>query len=209
MKKFIIAAAIFLMANVASAAQIDSAYYLGNEKFNYPVIVTDSPIADARINSVIRAEVQRFIDTMERQAQENQMPIGDISIDFSIPCNHEGGILSVLLTEYVYYEKAAHPSTLVRALNFNSYSGVQLTKDSLSEIGSLDNGEPRYTPKNVTRKLRAHVRKNNLFLYDDFTELKELPDDFYFDDDLNVIFVFQQYEVAPYAVGIIQVNAGK
>ncbi|MBO4400602.1 MAG: DUF3298 domain-containing protein [Selenomonadaceae bacterium] len=209
MKQFIIAAALFLLTNVASAAQIDSADYLGDPRFNYPVVVTDSPIADARINSVIRAEVQRFVEAVEKQAQENDMQIGDISVDFKIPCNHNGGILSVLLTEYIYYEKAAHPSTIVRALNFNSYSGVRLTADSLSEIGSPDNGEPRYTPKNVTRKLREHVRKNNLFLYDDFTELEQLPEDFYFDDELNVIFIFQQYEVAPYAIGIIQVNAGK
>lgn len=209
MKKFIIAAALFLLTNVASAAQIDSANYLGNEDFNYPVIVTDSPIADARINSVIRAEVERFILATERWVKESDLTIANMSVDFSIPCNHNGGILSVVLTEYVYLERAAHPSTVIRALNFNSDSGVQLTVDDLSEIGTPDNGEPRYTPKNVTRKLKEHVRKNNLFLYNDFTELEKLPDNFYFDDDLNVIFVFQQYEVAPYAVGIIQVNAGK
>ncbi len=209
MKKFIIAAAIFLLTNVASAAQIDSAYYLGNEDFNYPVVVTDSPIADARINNVIRAEVERFILETERWAKEGDFNIASMSVDFSIPCNHTGGVLSVLLTEYVYLERAAHPSTIVRALNFNSDSGVQITRNSLSEIGTPDNGEPRYTPKNLTRKLKEHVRKNNLFLFNDFTELTELPENFYFDDDLNVIFIFQQYEVAPYAVGIIQVNAGK
>ena len=209
MKKFIIAAALFLLTNVASAAQIDTASYLGDGNLNYPVIITDKPEVNAKINSVIRAEVQRFVDAMEKQAQELDVRIGDMSVDFEIPCNHTNGILSVVLTEFIYFEKAAHPSTLKRALNFNSDSGERLTVDSLTEVGGEENGEPKYSPKNVTRKLRAHVRMNKLFLYDEFTELEKLPEDFYFDDDLNVHFIFQQYEIAPYAVGIIDLDAGK
>lgn len=199
MKKFIIAAAIFLLTNTASAAQIDSADYLGDININYPVVVTENLNANAKINAVIRAEVQRFVDAMEKQAKENEIRLGDLGVDFTIPCNHTGGVISVLLTEFVYFEKAAHPSTIVRALNFNSVTGEQITTANLKNI----------TPEILTAKLKTHVAQNNLFLYEDFTALEKLPEDFYYDDNLNVIFIFQQYEVAPYAVGIIQVNAGK
>lgn len=199
MKQFIIAAALFLMANTASAAQIDSADYLGDFNINYPVVVTDNLTANAKINGAIRAEVQRFVEAMENQAKENNTPLEGISVEFKIPCNHTGGIVSVILTEYVNFEMAAHPSTFLRALNFNSATGELITVDSLKNI----------TPQILTEKLKAHAAKNNLYLFDDLAALEKLPKDFYYDDDLNVHFLFQQYEVAPYAVGIIDLNAGK
>ena len=199
MKKFIIAAALFLITNAASAAQIDSADYLGDININYPVVITENIDANAKINSAIRAEVQRFVDAIEKTARENDLKLAAISVDFSIPCNHTGGIVSVILTEYVNFEMAAHPSTFMRGLNFNSATGERITADSLKNI----------TPEILTEKLKAHAKKNNLYLFEDLAALEKLPEDFYYDDDLNVIFIFQQYEVAPYAVGIIGVNVGK
>lgn len=195
------------MTSVASAAQIDTAAYLGDAKLNYPVIITDDADVNAKITSVIRAEVERFVGLVEETAGKNNAAIGDISVDFEIPCNHTGGILSVVLTEFVYFENAAHPSTFKRGLNFNSDTGERITADSLSEIGGVENGEPAYSPKNITRKLSAYAEKNNLQLFDDLKNLENLPEDFYFDDDLHVHILFQQYEVAPYAVGIIDLDA--
>ncbi len=196
MKKFVIAAALFFLANVASAAQIDSASYLGDGNLNYPVIVTENPDANAKINSAIRAEVQRFVELIEKLTQESNYTLEAISVDFIVPCNHTGGVVSVVLTEYVNFEMAAHPSTFKRALNFNSVTGERITAESLN-----------ITPEFLTEKLKAHAEKNNLMLSPELADLKELPEDFYYDDDLNAIFIFQQYAVAPYAVGIIEVRA--
>ncbi len=121
---------------------------------------------------------------------------------FEIPCNYEYGILSVIITECVYFEGAAHPATYRKSLNFNSDSGIRIFADSLTELGDSD-----YSPQNLSRKLKAYADKNKLKLYDDFTELERVPEDFYFDENLHVHFIFQQYEVAPYAVGIIEFDA--
>ena len=92
--------------------------------------------------------------------------------------------------------------------NFNSDSGVQLTADSLSEIGKEERGESAYSPKNVFRKLKAHVKREGIALFPDVKSLEKVPEDFYFDENLHVWFIFQQYDVAPYAAGIIEVDAG-
>lgn len=205
MKKFIVALAIFLagFSNV-QAAQIDTANYLDLDGIFYPVVIVDDANAAAKINSEIRAEVKRFVETIDKQAQENNFEVADIEVDYEIPCNHDGGILSVILTEYVNFEKAAHPSTFRRALNFNSDTGERITADSLSEIAKH---ETDYTPQEVTVKLKSYAKQTGIVLFEEFVQLEKVPEDFYFDDDLNVHFIFQQYEVAPYAAGIIDLNA--
>ena len=207
MKKFILAAIFFVVAsaaNFADAAEIDRAFYFGNAETSYPVVITKNLDATAKINLEIRNEVKRFIEWVNQQATENQFNNVTIGVDYQIPCNHENGILSIILTEYVNFEGSAHPSTFQRSLNFNSDSGVRLTADTLSEIAK---NEIDYTPPELTRKLRAYAEKNNIYLFEDFQQLTKIPDDFYFDDDLHVHFLFQQYEVAPYAAGIIDLDA--
>ena len=55
--------------------------------------------------------------------------------------------------------------------------------------------------------MKAYAKENNLMLYDDFKGLEKLPENFYFDENFHLHVIFQQYEVAPYAVGIIDLDA--
>lgn len=187
-------------ANFANAAEIDRVFYFGNAEISYPLVIAKNDDATAKINRVIRAEVKHFIDGLK----DSENNIGGVGVDYEIPCNHENGILSIVLTEYVYFEGAAHPLTFKRGLNFNSDSGVRLTADTLTEIAKKPTD---YTPADITAKLKIYSKKNNLPLSTDFQELTAIPEDFYFDDNLHVHFIFQQYEVAPYAVGIIDLDA--
>ena len=203
MKKIFIALIIYLMnLSAVNAAQIDSANYLGDENLKYPLIIIENSVTAAKINSEIRAEISRFISQMNQIAAEMAVTDKTISTEFEIPCNYEYGLLSVIITEYVNFEGAAHPSTFRKSLNFNSDSGIRIYADSLTELGDSD-----YSPKGLSRKLKAYAEKNKLKLYDDFTELERVPEDFYFDENLHVHFILQQYEVAPYAVGIIEFDA--
>ena len=207
MKKIILAGIFFILisaANFANAAEIDRAFYFGNPDVSYPLIFTKNEDAAAKINKTIRAEVKKFIDTVNKQMIEGNFNSVNIGVDYRIPCNHENGILSIILTEYVNFEGTAHPSTFQRGLNFNSDSGARLTADTLSEIAKHGND---YTPAELTRKLRAFSEKNKIYLFSDFQQLNQMPEDFYFDDNLHVHFLFQQYEVAPYAAGIIDLDA--
>jgi hypothetical protein len=204
MKKLILTGLLFFMmsiANFANAAEIDSAYFNGNSELRYPLVTVKNADAAAKINAEIRKEIKRITDDIYSRAGDE---LKEFSINYEIPCNHKDGILSIILSGYVYIDKAAHPWHLVSCLNFNSDSGVKLTADSLSEIAKHGND---YTPKELTRKLKIYSKKNNRPLYDYFKQLDEIPETFYFDDNLHVHFLFEEQTVAPYAVGIIDLDA--
>ena len=207
MRKIILAGIFFILAsaaNFASAAEIDRAFYFGNPDVSYPLVIAKNTDANIKINAEIRAELKRFIDGVNKQMIDGQFTSVAIGVDYEIPCNHENGILSIILTEYVNFEGSAHPLTYQRTLNFNSDSGARLTADTLTEIAKKPTD---YTPADITQKLRAYSEKNKLPLFPDFQGLTAIPEDFYFDDNLHVHFLFQQYEVAPYAAGIIDLDA--
>ncbi len=209
MKKFIIALAIFLMSlSNAEAAEIDSVLYLGDSNVIYPLIILDDKEVAAKINKEIRAEVQRLVNTVNESMANGDFTSVAMEIDYRIPCNHDGGLLSIILDQYVNFEGSAHPSRYYRTLNFNSGTGERIWASSLTEIGPAVNGEDYYSPGNITRRLRAYVEKNNIVLFNDFQQLNAVPEEFYFDDATHVHFIFQQGEIAAYAVGIIDLDDG-
>ena len=199
MKKIFLSLIIFLVtatANLASAAEIDRAYYLGAADISYPVAIAKNPVATQKINSVIRAEVKKILDTTNANIADGTFNSVTVNVDYQIPCNHDGGILSVILTAYINYEHSAHPSNSYYGLNFNSVTGEMIFSDSLN-----------YTPQVITQKLKNHAAQKGFYLNADFQELSAIPENFYYDDDMHVHFIFNQYEVAAYAVGIIDLDA--
>ena len=209
MKKLILALAFFIMscANV-EAAEIDSALYFGNPDVIYPLVILDDDQVALKINKEIRAEVKRLVDTVSENMIEGNFNSVVLEIDYRIPCNHENGLLSIILEQFVNYENSAHPSRYYRTLNFNSSTGERIWASSLTELGKPVNGEDFYSPGNITRRLRAYVEKNNIHLFQDFQRLTAVPEEFYFDDATSVHFIFQQGEIAASAVGAIDFNAG-
>ena len=191
----------------ARAAEVVPVNYMGDENLIYPFILTENRDAEKKINAEIDAEIKKFLAGVEETAADGNFSQKTVTINYEIPCNYEFGILSVILIEYVNFRETAHPSIFCRALNFNSDSGQRIFSDSLSEIANDENGESCYSPKNLTLKLKKYAAENNIHLYEDFQELTKIPDDFYFDKDLHVHFIFQQYEFAPYAAGIIEFDA--
>ena len=196
--KLILGLIIFLVtatANFASAAEIDRAYYLGTADISYPVVIAKNSSATEKINSVIRAEVKKILDDANKNLADGTFNSVTVNVDYQIPCNHDGGILSVILTAYVNYEHSAHPSNSYYGLNFNSVTGERIFSDSLN-----------YTPQVITQKLKNHAAQKGFYLNADFQELNEVPTNFYYDDNMHVHFIFNQYEVAAYAVGIIDLD---
>ena len=199
MNKFIFEAIFFFVigiTNFANAAEIDRAYYFGNPDVSYPLIIAKNDVATSKINGVIRAKVKDIIDTTSTTMAEGNFNSVALNVDYQIPCNHEGGVLSVILNAYVNFENSAHPSAFCYGLNFNSNTGERIFSSNLN-----------YTPEIVTQKLRNYAAKNGIYFFEDFQGLNEVPQYFYYDDNMHVHFLFQQYEVAPYAVGIIDLDA--
>ena len=205
-KVFLIIALIVLSVQSCFAAEISEARFDSNEKLRYPVVHTGNSAIDDKINVAIIAEVDRFSTSIHQNAAFNGYKVGDIHTDYEIACNQDGNtvILSILMTESSYYEKAAHPSTYLRALNFNLSNGELIGINYLTDVGE---GVPESQfIERLEEKLLYKVKHEKLFIFPDSIPLKNLPQDFYWDKDLHVHFIFQQYEIAPYAIGIIDVD---
>ena len=187
------------------AATIESACFNDNAQIIYPVVHTGDVIVDKKINTAIVAEVDRFLTGIYRNAQINGYSVADARTSFEVGCNEAGStvILSLILTESNYYEGAAHPMSYRHALNFNLSNGELMDMSYLTDVGS---GNPQFSLDNVSKKLREHVDREKIFLFGDALPLKKLPENFYWDENLHVHFIFQHYEIAPYAAGIIDVD---
>lgn len=198
---------MFALQNFCSAAvTIETATFNDNAELKYPVVRTGNAQVDEKINGAIVEELKRFVKECHYAVQYDGREIGDMYTNFEVPCNRAGNtvILSVVLTESIYYKGAAHPATYKHALNFHAETGDKMNLGYLTEVG--DGSNPKFSLDNVTKKLREHAEREEIFLFNEVLPLKSLPEDFYFDENLHVHFIFQQYEVAPYAFGIIDLD---
>ncbi len=199
-------ALIMSIQNFCGAATIESAKFNGNDKLIYPVVHTGDAAIDDKINDKIQMEIQSFVKGLHYAAQYDGQRVAGAYTNYEVACNQAGNtvILSLLITESSYFEGAAHPSTYKHALNFNVGSGNLMGLDYLTDVGegiSVDEIKAR-----VERALIRQCERDGLKIFDDALPLKQLPEYFYWDANLHVHFIFQQYEVAPYAAGIIDVD---
>lgn len=207
MKNFILAVLmVVLSVQSCFAAEIHQEIFNGNENLQYPVVKIGDSAVESKINGAIIAEIDRFLTAVYKNAQVNDFEVAGVWTKYKIGSNEAGNtvILSILLTESVYNKGAAHPSTYLRALNFNLANGELMGINYLLEVGEgLREG---YLLERLNQKLVEKVEREKLFLFPEALPLKKLPQDFYWDENLHVHFIFQQYEIAPYAVGIIDVD---
>ena len=190
----------------AAQVEVESAKYNGSENLVYPIVRTGDAAVDEKINTRIVAELRDFIKGCHYAVQYHNKSIGGMYTSFEVPCNCAGNtvILSIIMTESVYYKGAAHPSTYKHALNFNAGSGEKISYRYLTDVG--DGSNPKFSLENVNAKVRAHVEREGIHVFDDALPLKNLPQYFYFDEKLHVHFLFGHDEIAPYAAGIIDVD---
>ena len=205
-KVILIVALILFSVQSCLAAEISSARVNNDEKLIYPVVhVADSEIEN-KINEEICCEILGFIRRIQEFEENNGFEALDVRTSYEIGSNEAGNtiILSILITESSYFKGAAHPSTYLRTLNFNLASGELMGLDYLIEVG--DGFQDGYLLERLNQKLRGKVEREEIFLFEDALPLKKLPETFYWDKNLHVHFLFNQYEIAPYAAGIIDVD---
>lgn len=197
---------ILSIQSLCSAAEIYAAQFNGEENLVYPVVKTGDTAIDQKINFVIAKELDSFVtDVYGRLHYDEKDSLRYIDTDYTVTCNEAGGtkILSVIIMESYCYMRAAHPAYIRRAFNFNTATGELMDTNYLTNVGE---GIPESDfLDTLTQKLREQCESRNIKLYNDALPLKKLPEDFYWDEDLNVHFIFQSYDVASYAYGIIDV----
>ncbi len=203
MKKFFIVMILALMIpNICGATEIQATDYKGDFQFVYPEVKIANRFINTKINEKIREEVKELFHTVKQPDVSTTA-----TMTYEISCDDKN-ILSLILTEVVYVQGAAHPSTYKRALNFDTRTGKLIKPSDLKNI-SREYAKDDYTPKGITKKLKAYAKSNGISLNGDFKEFEKMPENFYFDENFHLHFIFQQSELAPYAAGIIDFDATK
>ena len=90
------------------------------------------------------------------------------------------------------YTGGAHGNAFIKTFNYDLKTGKELSFRDVSKASLQD----------INKAIFAQAEG----FYDDFKGIKEYPESFYIDKDGRVVIVFQQYEIAPYAVGIIEIK---
>ena len=223
---------LFVLMTAAASAQPaeqityqmrDNSFKIDCAEGTYPSVTkADSILAKIKINTEIEKTVSNFIeDIKDRRAKgedltgwvsyEMKSAVWDqVAIDsragsytqFTTRAN-EDGMFSVVLYLSTMYKGAAHPSTYARALTFDKDGNLVIWEEMLT----LDraSGKNALTLANLRREAELQAGDK---LYTDENlrdEIKAFPREFFVDDAGSVHALFQQYEIAPYAAGFIDV----
>lgn len=180
-------------------------------KISVPVIsgMLDTSYQD-KLNASIEAKATKEIGELKalaaddkKSAEENDYPFHAYELNVTYELKADGstaakGIVSFTVSTYEY-TGGAHGGTAVEGYNIvNSQKAVELTlEQALGDGGfAAANSAVRYT-----------ISKNpDNFFPDAMTTFKIDADHTYFVDSKGIVnLVFQQYEIAPYAGGIINI----
>jgi len=111
---------------------------------------------------------------------------------FEIKTN-ERGILSLLLSNYVYFDRAAHGMTVAKSLTFDVNTGREYRLQDLFSPGV------QYVQA-ISAAVHEQIRQRQLPLLAPFTSIR--PDQDYYLADKALVVYFQLYEITPYYVGL-------
>lgn len=187
-----------VLATAAAPAQImpQEAIFVrrGGSEFTYiyPAIEAESALAGLRMN-------QYFLNEKDREALhfDGQTDNSRIKRAYQVMLN-DGDYVSIIDTGMSYTQGDAHPLSWKHGVTFNVATGKQV------QWQYMLNDE---TASQLTlAKINAMLRQSGYALAPDFAGLQTLPQNFYVDGQRNIHFLFNPYEIAPYAAGIIDLN---
>lgn len=180
----------------------------------YPEIsLHDAPYAENRINVYYKnvaahfdqnASTQLRKDAMDGYAYtlKNNFPFHayDAVMKYTVTLNADC-LLSTYIDQY-QYTGGAHGNTLRSASNWNLQNGAML------HLGDLFKGNPKYKQpltEQILKLAEAQMLQNEHIYFEDYKALilKYFnPNNFYL-TPIGIAIFFQQYEIGPYASGII------
>ena len=120
--------------------------------------------------------------------------------DFTIEGRGEGeynGIIAYTITKYSY-TGGAHGGTALLGLNFDQKTGEPVTEDDIFAFGYEER---------LSAALRAHLRSSlDKDSYDMLFVTDITPNGNFILSKAGVTYIYGQYEIGPYAIGIIKVT---
>ena len=161
----------------------------------YPVWEGGTALQRARVNAAVEAETVRFATKLEKMQEH-----GDVDAWVRWMAGRtDGGLVSLVLLESVYPHHAAHPSTAVVGMTFDEKGYRVSREEALRRAAGTD----------VEAAVSQQAAERGLALFPEaWRQQTDWPEQFYVGADGQLYFIFQQYEIAPYAAGWIAIDAG-
>ncbi len=161
----------------------------------YPVWEGGTALQRARVNAAVEAETVRFATKLEKMQEH-----GDVDGWVRWMAGRtDGGLVSLVLLESVYPHHAAHPSTAVVGMTFDEKGYRVSREEALRRAAGTD----------VEVAVSQQAAERGLSLFPEaWRQQTDWPEQFYVGADGQLYFIFQQYEIAPYAAGWIAIDAG-
>ena len=161
----------------------------------YPVWEGGTALQRARVNAAVEAETVRFATKLEKMQEH-----GDVDGWVRWMAGRtDGGLVSLVLLESVYPHHAARPSTSVVGMTFDEKGYRVSREEALRRAAGTD----------VEAAVSQQAAERGLALFPEaWRQQTDWPEQFYVGADGQLYFIFQQYEIAPYAAGWIAIDAG-
>ena len=196
MKKFLTALFLFTALSLGLSAYaagsgsfftVTDAAYNGNDAQKYPVCSGGNTAAAKRINKFTEMVVPDFIQKERSAYKENIY----VKSSYQITYNFHDYVSMVFTFEYGL---EGWPQDHMRSYVFDSKTGRVLHAKDL-----------RVSVKDIKNKLRIMADEKNIPL-DGHAAIGSVPENFYYDKDFNLHFIFDKGRIAPEAHGIIDLN---
>lgn len=169
-----------------------------NTNVKVPVFTGGSFLRNAWINAAIETEVVSFGQYVQ-QLNETGPVTGYVSYEIG----HVGDdYVSIILYESIMPQGAAHPATTVKGLTFDK-DGNRLTRGQIMSV------LPAKTSAEIQQLIQDQTAARNLPIFEpkDWS-IHTWPQEWYVGQDKHIHFIFQQYDIAPYAAGWISIDTG-
>lgn len=179
-----------LSANAAESNSfftVTDAAYNGNDAQRHPVCNSGNTAAAKRINKFTEMVVHDFIQKERAAYKENIYVKSSYQITYNF-----SDFLSMVFT--FEYGLEGWPQVHMHGYVFDSKTGRVLQAKDL-----------RVRVNDIRNKLRIMSNVKNIPL-DAHAHIETVPENFYYDNDFNLHFIFDKGRIAPEAYGIIDLN---
>ena len=167
---------------------------------SYPqVYLAENPEASRKISRYLKKVAEKSRKDYEKANVHSEKLTSYIHYRL---CHYGEGYLSVREYGMDYFERAAHPLSWERGYTFSLKTGELVKWQDLVP----KHQKALFTLEKINEKLWATPYGTGHYFYPEFKGLEKLPENYYLDPDGSIHFLFQPYEIAPYAVGIIDLS---
>ena len=174
----------------------------GNATMRSPYLVThgNNEEYSGKVNAAIAREKTEFLAAVKEENETNETLGWMIWHEGLIGnyINNNQGITSIVIVRQMLSAGEAHGLTFAQGLNFSD----------TGELISLSDLLPDLTVYDVNQCIEVTAKKKNIKLFTEHT-VKELPHNFYVGKNHVVYALYQPYELAPYAEGVLSIAIGK